>query len=73
MYQTALEKNDSIDPANFFLCVLKINELVDARDLNMGAWFEAQIVTVTKTTKTPKEEAAEAQQEEILYHVKYEE
>uniref|UniRef100_A0A673ACE8 E3 ubiquitin-protein ligase UHRF n=1 Tax=Sphaeramia orbicularis TaxID=375764 RepID=A0A673ACE8_9TELE len=58
----------------FFLCV-KINELVDARDLNMGAWFEAQIVNVTKTTKTPKEEAAEAQpaeEEEILYHVKYE-
>lgn len=54
--------------------VLKINELVDARDLNMGAWFEAQIVNVTKT-KTPKEEAAEAQptDEEILYHVKYEE
>lgn len=53
---------------------LKINELVDARDLNMGAWFEAQIVNVTKTTKTP-EEAAEAQpaEEEILYHVKYEE
>uniref|UniRef100_A0A673ADJ2 E3 ubiquitin-protein ligase UHRF n=1 Tax=Sphaeramia orbicularis TaxID=375764 RepID=A0A673ADJ2_9TELE len=53
----------------------KINELVDARDLNMGAWFEAQIVNVTKTTKTPKEEAAEAQpaeEEEILYHVKYE-
>uniref|UniRef100_A0AAQ4RXE9 E3 ubiquitin-protein ligase UHRF n=1 Tax=Gasterosteus aculeatus aculeatus TaxID=481459 RepID=A0AAQ4RXE9_GASAC len=51
----------------------KINELVDARDLNMGAWFEAQIVNVTKTTKTPKEEAAEeVSAEEILYHVKYE-
>ena len=49
--------------------------MVDARDLNMGAWFEAQIVNVTKTTKTPKEEDAEAQpaEEEILYHVKYEE
>lgn len=52
---------------------LKINELVDARDLNMGAWFEAQIVNVTKTTKAPKEEAAEDDEEEILYHVKYEE
>lgn len=53
----------------------KINELVDARDLNMGAWFEAQILKVTKTTKTPKEEAAEAEpaEEETLYHVKYEE
>lgn len=55
------------------LCVSKINELVDARDLNMGAWFEAQVVNVTKMTKTPKEEAAEQEEEEILYHVKYEE
>lgn len=40
----------------------------------MGAWFEAQIVNVVKTTKTPKEEVAEAgAEEEILYHVKYEE
>lgn len=47
---------------------------MDARDLNMGAWFEAQIVNITKTTKTPEEEAAVAQpEEEILYHVKYEE
>uniref|UniRef100_A0A8C6MN28 E3 ubiquitin-protein ligase UHRF n=1 Tax=Nothobranchius furzeri TaxID=105023 RepID=A0A8C6MN28_NOTFU len=49
-----------------------INELVDARDLNMGAWFEAQIVEVTKT---PKEEGADNKpddEEEILYHVKYE-
>lgn len=54
---------------------LKINELVDAKDLNMGAWFEAQILNVTKTTKTPKEDGAGAQpeEEEILYHVKYEE
>lgn len=57
----------------FCFVYLKINELVDARDLNMGAWFEAQIVNVTKSIKTPKEEAAEAQEEEILYHVKYEE
>lgn len=48
---------------------------MDARDLNMGAWFEAQIVNVTKAPKSPKEEAAEAQPagEEILYHVKFEE
>lgn len=53
---------------------LKINELVDARDLNMGAWFEAQIVNVTKTTKTPEEGASEGgAEEEILYHVKFEE
>uniref|UniRef100_A0A8D3DUN7 RING-type E3 ubiquitin transferase n=1 Tax=Scophthalmus maximus TaxID=52904 RepID=A0A8D3DUN7_SCOMX len=46
-----------VDPGFGFY---KINEMVDARDLNMGAWFEAQITNVTKTTKTPKEEAAEA-------------
>jgi len=40
----------------------------------MGAWFEAQIVNVTKTTATPSAEAAEAPAAEvILYHVKYEE
>ena len=59
----------------FFPSNIKINELVDAKDLNMGAWFEAQIVNVTKTEKTPKEENEneESAQEEILYHVKYEE
>ncbi|XP_057696467.1 E3 ubiquitin-protein ligase UHRF1 [Corythoichthys intestinalis] len=52
----------------------KVNEMVDARDLNMGAWFEAQIVDVTKSPKTPKvdlEDESEHEQEEILYHVKF--
>ncbi|CAL9695451.1 unnamed protein product [Knipowitschia caucasica] len=48
----------------------KINEFVDARDLNMGAWFEAQVVNVTKAEKTEGE--METQPEEIIYHVKYE-
>lgn len=40
----------------------------------MGAWFEAQIVNVTKMTKTPKEDAGEGgAEEEIFYHVKFEE
>ncbi|KAL2090228.1 hypothetical protein ACEWY4_014916 [Coilia grayii] len=60
---------DLIDPGFGFY---KINEFVDARDLNMGAWFEAQIVNVTKTAKSSEEEDAEAAQEEIRYHVKYE-
>uniref|UniRef100_A0AAY4BDI0 E3 ubiquitin-protein ligase UHRF n=1 Tax=Denticeps clupeoides TaxID=299321 RepID=A0AAY4BDI0_9TELE len=52
----------------------KINEFVDARDLNMGAWFEAQIINVTKTTKTAEGDAAAQsdEEEEISYHVKYE-
>ncbi|XP_077464044.1 E3 ubiquitin-protein ligase UHRF1 [Stigmatopora argus] len=52
----------------------KVNEMVDARDLNMGAWFEAQIVNVTRSPKTPKEDGvdeSELEQEEILYHVKF--
>ncbi|XP_067086192.1 E3 ubiquitin-protein ligase UHRF1 [Osmerus mordax] len=62
---------DLVDPGFGFY---KINEFVDARDLNMGAWFEAQIVNVTKTPKTPEEEGADAKlaEEEIRYHVKYE-
>uniref|UniRef100_A0A8C7PEC3 E3 ubiquitin-protein ligase UHRF n=1 Tax=Oncorhynchus mykiss TaxID=8022 RepID=A0A8C7PEC3_ONCMY len=44
---------DLVDPGFGFY---KMNEFVDARDLNMGAWFEAQIVNITKTTKTPGEE-----------------
>lgn len=50
---------------------VKINEQVDARDLNMGAWFEAHIVNVTKTPQ--KEGVEQPAEEEILYHVKYEE
>ncbi|XP_036410490.1 E3 ubiquitin-protein ligase UHRF1-like [Megalops cyprinoides] len=48
----------------------KINEFVDARDLNMGAWFEAQIMNVTKETKNSTMESGS--EEEILYHVRYE-
>uniref|UniRef100_A0A8B9LLJ1 E3 ubiquitin-protein ligase UHRF n=1 Tax=Astyanax mexicanus TaxID=7994 RepID=A0A8B9LLJ1_ASTMX len=43
---------DLVDPGFGFY---KINEFVDARDLNMGAWFEAQIVNVTKTPKNTEE------------------
>ncbi|XP_036378157.1 E3 ubiquitin-protein ligase UHRF1 [Megalops cyprinoides] len=64
---------DLIDPG---FGLYKINEYVDARDLNMGAWFEAQIVNVTKETKSSGEEGdgTETQpgEEEVHYHVKYE-
>lgn len=57
----------------FFYYFFQINEFVDARDLNMGAWFEAQIVKVTKTAKTSGEDGEADGEEEIIYHVKYEE
>uniref|UniRef100_A0A8D2NM80 E3 ubiquitin-protein ligase UHRF n=1 Tax=Zosterops lateralis melanops TaxID=1220523 RepID=A0A8D2NM80_ZOSLA len=57
----------------------KINDLVDARDTDMGAWFEATVVNVTR--KKPSSESAESctdpeqptavPEEDIIYHVKY--
>ncbi|XP_066503598.1 E3 ubiquitin-protein ligase UHRF1 isoform X2 [Hoplias malabaricus] len=58
-----------IDPGFGFF---KINEFVDARDLNMGAWFEAQIVNVTKSSKSTEAGDMEMDNEEIRYHIKYE-
>ncbi|XP_061211836.1 E3 ubiquitin-protein ligase UHRF1 [Neopsephotus bourkii] len=58
----------------------KINDLVDARDMNMGAWFEAQVVNVSR--KKPANASAESRsdpeqpravpEEDVIYHVKYE-
>ncbi|KAM8978511.1 E3 ubiquitin-protein ligase UHRF1-like [Sarcophilus harrisii] len=66
---------DWIDPG---FGLYKINEYVDARDMNMGAWFEAILVNVTR--KERAEEASESSdiengqvpEEDVIYHVKYE-
>ncbi|XP_052555880.1 E3 ubiquitin-protein ligase UHRF1 isoform X1 [Tympanuchus pallidicinctus] len=55
----------------------KINDLVDARDMNMGAWFEAQVVNVTRRKAASESRAVADQQttipeEDVIYHVKYE-
>ncbi|NXC87955.1 UHRF1 ligase, partial [Cercotrichas coryphoeus] len=57
----------------------KINDLVDARDTDMGAWFEATVVNVTR--KKPTSQSAESctdpdqptavPEEDVIYHVKY--
>ncbi|XP_072268955.1 E3 ubiquitin-protein ligase UHRF1-like [Pyxicephalus adspersus] len=44
------------------LALYKPEQLVDARDLNMGAWFEAQVV---KVTRKPASEG-------FIYHIRYE-
>ncbi|KAK1152557.1 E3 ubiquitin-protein ligase UHRF1 [Acipenser oxyrinchus oxyrinchus] len=71
-------QSDLVEPV--FGCY-KINEFVDACDLNMGAWFEAQIVNVTKEPKSSSESgedksdsAKPGKDEEtvVMYHVKYE-
>ncbi|ETE68150.1 E3 ubiquitin-protein ligase UHRF2, partial [Ophiophagus hannah] len=69
---------DLVDPGFGFY---KINELVDARDTSMGAWFEAQVVKVTRKGKSGSK-ASESDEEsnleeaipdeDITYHVKYE-
>lgn len=56
-----------------FVISPQINEFVDARDLNMGAWFEAQIVNVTKTSGEEGSDTKPSEEEVIHYHVKYEE
>ncbi|XP_074834746.1 E3 ubiquitin-protein ligase UHRF1 isoform X1 [Carettochelys insculpta] len=69
---------DWVDPG---FGLYKINEFVDARDMNMGAWFEAQIVNVTRKEKaanestdsdTESEPQSTTAEEDIIYHVKYE-
>ncbi|NXP79470.1 UHRF1 ligase, partial [Ramphastos sulfuratus] len=57
----------------------KINDLVDARDMNMGAWYEAQVVNVTRRKPTngsaasmDPDQPAAVPEEEVIYHVKYE-
>ncbi|NXO78872.1 UHRF1 ligase, partial [Sitta europaea] len=67
---------DWADPA---FGLYKINDLVDARDTDMGAWFEAQVVNVTR--KKPRGESAQSctdphqptavPEEDVIYHVKY--
>uniref|UniRef100_A0A4W5QTD5 E3 ubiquitin-protein ligase UHRF n=1 Tax=Hucho hucho TaxID=62062 RepID=A0A4W5QTD5_9TELE len=66
---TQTDLPDLVDPG--FGCY-KINEFVDARDLNMGAWFEAQIVNVTKTSGEEGSDTKPSEEEVIHYHVKYE-
>lgn len=38
----------------------KINELVDARDVVIGAWFEAHIVNISRSTKGQKNDSGDA-------------
>ena len=55
--------------------VAQTDEKVDARDLSMGSWFEAQIVKVT-TEATPTDSATSssaAEDRTVYYHVKFDE
>ena len=48
---------------------------MDARDLSMGAWFEAQVVKVTEETPSINGASSSSAQPEpnIFYHVKFDE
>ena len=58
------------------LCT-QIGEMVDAKNLSMGAWFEAQVVKVTiETSLTTAEDSPTSSSEAeptIFYHVKFDE
>ncbi|XP_051893645.1 E3 ubiquitin-protein ligase UHRF1 [Pristis pectinata] len=71
---------DLVDPG---FGLYKINELIDARDMHMGAWFEAVIVNVTQdegASRAIDEESAHSSKtmeskianEDVIYHIKYE-
>ncbi|NXP59356.1 UHRF1 ligase, partial [Chloropsis cyanopogon] len=57
----------------------KINDLVDARDTDMGAWFEATVVNVTRKKPTSgsagsctdPDQPTAVPEEDVIYHVKY--
>lgn len=55
----------------------QVNEYVDARDTNMGAWFEAQVVRVTRKAPSQDEPCSSTSsvtpEDDIIYHVKYDE
>ena len=54
---------------------IQIGEKVDARDLSMGAWFEAQVVKITaESPGTDSPCSSTTQVEDVLYyHVQYDE
>uniref|UniRef100_A0A671YC02 E3 ubiquitin-protein ligase UHRF n=1 Tax=Sparus aurata TaxID=8175 RepID=A0A671YC02_SPAAU len=47
----------------------QINELVDCRDVSIGAWFEACIENVTRA---PKGQITPTKGKDVIYHIKYE-
>ncbi|KAI5223588.1 E3 Ubiquitin-Protein Ligase Uhrf1 [Manis pentadactyla] len=57
------------------LGLYKVNEYVDARDTNMGAWFEARVVRVTRKVPSQDEPCSSTSsavpEEDVIYHVKY--
>ncbi|CAL8276879.1 unnamed protein product [Merluccius merluccius] len=67
-----------VDPG---IGVYKINELVDCRDVTVGAWFEACVDKVTKAVppptkgkvgRPPKRTNGKLEREEdVVYHIKY--
>uniref|UniRef100_A0AAQ6APW4 E3 ubiquitin-protein ligase UHRF n=1 Tax=Amphiprion ocellaris TaxID=80972 RepID=A0AAQ6APW4_AMPOC len=59
-------KNTLADPG---IGVYKINELVDCRDVSIGAWFEACIENVTRA---PKGQIMPTKGKDVIYHIKYE-
>ena len=55
--------------------MFQIGEKLDARDLSMGAWFEAQVIKITTERLLSNGPCSSATQDKdtVYYHVKYDE
>ncbi|XP_020756806.1 E3 ubiquitin-protein ligase UHRF1 isoform X1 [Odocoileus virginianus] len=55
------------------LGLYKVGEYVDARDTNMGAWFEAKVIRVTRKAPAHDQPSSSSSkpEDDIIYHVKY--
>ena len=53
----------------------QVGEYVDARDTNMGAWFEAKVIRVTRKAQAHDQPSSSSSkpEDDIIYHVKYDE
>lgn len=55
------------------LGLYKVGEYVDARDTNMGAWFEAKVIRVTRKAPAHDQSSSSSSkpEDDIIYHVTY--
>ena len=55
---------------------MQVGEKVDARDLRMGAWFEAQVVKLTRevpSVSTDDPGSSSTPEPIVFYHIRYDE
>lgn len=67
-----IENGDNDEDKEEITSLYKIGEKVDAKDLRMGAWFEAQVTKIVKQETIPDtDNPSSSQQFNLCYHVKF--